>query len=216
MYYRVEVYPLPQCDDPRGLSLINKAQSVLGYDLKDVRTSDVFSVFADVNAAEANNFAGSVANQVIQGFEIGELKARAFDWVIVVGFLPGVTDNVGRSAKTALQDVIGRSLTHEDTIYSSIEYFISQSDLTKAQAETIASELLFNKLIQTAVVLPFSEWKENGTPVNEAKITAVVTPTTDTIDLEISDEDLIEMSRSKILALNLNYMQTIQAYYQKP
>jgi len=216
MYYRVEVSPLPKCDDPRGLSLINKAQSVLGYELKNVRTSDVYSIFSEITAEEAQNFASSVTNQVIQGFEIGEKKDRTFDWVIVVGFLPGVTDNVGRSAKTALEDVIGRKLSHDDKVYSSIEYFISQPSLTKAEAETIASELLFNKLIQTAVVLSFSEWEANGTPVNEAKITAQVTPTTDLIDLNISDEELMEMSRSKMLALNLNEMKTIQAYYQRP
>ncbi len=214
MYYRVEVYPLPHCDDPRGLSLIGKAKDVLGYELQDVRTTDVFSVFADVTAEDAEKFAGSVANQVIQGYVVGEKKDHKFDWVIVVGFLPGVTDNVGRSARAAMSDVIGRKLDHEEKIYSSAEYFISAPELTEEQANKIASELLYNELIQTAVVMPYAKWQAEGTPVNEAKVTSEITPQVETINLNVSDEELMQMSREKTLALSLEEMKAIQAYFQ--
>ncbi len=213
MYYRVEVYPLPQFDDSRGLSLINKAKEVLDYDLQDVRTADVFSIFADVTEENTNKFAAAVSNQVIQGFQVGEFKDRQFNWVIVVGFLPGVTDNVGRSAKQAMNDVTGSELSHDEKIYSSIEFFIT-ADIDETQANKIATELLYNELIQTATVMSFDDWKANGTPVNEAKVTSEVTPEVQTINLNISDDELMTMSREKTLALNLTEMKAIQAYFQ--
>lgn len=214
MYYRVEVFPLPHCDDPRGLSLIGKAKDVLGYELTNVRTSDVYSIVADVTAEQAETFAASVSNQVIQGYVVGEKDDHQFNWVIVVGFLPGVTDNVGRSARAVMKDVTGRKLDHEEKVYSSIEYFIT-ADITEADANKIASELLYNNLIQSAVVLPYAEWKENGTPANEPKMESEITPTVDTINLNISDDELMQMSREKTLALNLTEMKAIQAYFQR-
>ncbi|MGL4853772.1 MAG: AIR synthase-related protein [Lentisphaeria bacterium] len=215
MYYRVEVYPLPHCDDPRGLSLIGKAKDVLGYELSNVRTSDVFSIFADITLNQAQAFASSVANQVIQGYEVGEKKDHKFNWVIVIGFLPGVTDNVSRSARAMMSDVTGRQLSHDEAIYSSVEYFIT-ADLNEDQVKNIASELLYNQLIESAVIMPYSQWQELGTPVNEAKVVSEITPVCNLIDLNISDEALMQMSREKTLALNLEEMKAIQSYFQHP
>lgn len=212
-YFRIEVFPLAHCDDPRGLSLINKTRDVLGIELNQVRTSDVFSIFADIDAAQAETFASSVANQVIQGYTVGEKKDHKFDYVIVVGFLAGVTDNVSRSARTMIGDIIGRQLDHDqESVYSSTEYFLS-GDLTEEQAQKIASELLYNNLIQSAVIMPYDQWLKEGTPVNEPKFISTSEPHVETVDLNISDEDLMTMSREKTLALTLEEMKAIQAYY---
>ena len=38
------------------------------------------------------------------------LDAPPFHWLLTVGYKPGVTDNVGRTSKTAIEDILGRHL----------------------------------------------------------------------------------------------------------
>jgi len=55
---------------------------------------------------------------------------RIFSWLIEVGFKPGVTDNVGATAKRACEDILGTSL---NGVYFSRQYLLEGSSQKKMQ-----------------------------------------------------------------------------------
>ena len=49
-----------------------------------------------------------LANPVTQRALVDKpLMPRRFDWALEIGFLPGVTDNVGNTAREAIEDLLG-------------------------------------------------------------------------------------------------------------
>ena len=72
--------------------------------------------------------AGPLSDPVIQKFSINKPLAEEFDWLIEVGFRPGVTDNVGKTAREAIELIAGRKYRHAQ---NQRLYFPSISDQRK-------------------------------------------------------------------------------------
>ncbi len=53
MNYRIEISPLPRWRDARGEGVKQQVKDSLGIALDGVRTRDVYTVSADIDAAEA-------------------------------------------------------------------------------------------------------------------------------------------------------------------
>ena len=67
------------------------------------------------------------------------------DWIVQVGFLPGVTDNVGRTAARALEDIAHHPFQGE--VYTSSLYLL-RGALPRRDVERIVRDVLANPLIQ--------------------------------------------------------------------
>ena len=61
-----------------------------------------------------------------------------FDWIIWVGYRPGVKDNPGDTAMEAIQDVLGISLGENEAVYTSRRYCIQCKGLGPKKADKIA------------------------------------------------------------------------------
>jgi phosphoribosylformylglycinamidine synthase len=215
MYHRIEVAYRLNFPDPKGCGITNQIRNFLELPVDSVRTREVYSLFLDCDAPQADQILQAFTNPVIQEGHLGQTTPNlAFDWVIIVGFRPGVTDNVSRSARSAVGDILGRALREDEKIYTSTECFLGAPNLNRDQAEHIACDLLANELIQTTTVLSRAEWDEKGAPVNQPEFDSIEAPGVKIIDLEVSDEELMRISREGILALTLEEMKVIQAYYR--
>ncbi|MFO7821302.1 MAG: AIR synthase-related protein [Lentisphaeria bacterium] len=213
-YYRLEVTPQPGADDPRGNGVTRQAQTFLGLPVEKVNSRNIYSLFVDCDSSQAEKIVAAFANPVIEKGKVGEsVPENAFDWFITVGFRPGVTDNVARSAQSAMSDILQRSLGEEEAVYTSVEYFVKGADLDRGMVEHLARDLLANELIQTTVVMSSKEWKANGAPVNHPAVESEGEPTTAVINLAVSDDELMRISREGTLALTLKEMQTVQKYF---
>ena len=73
-----------------------------------------------------------------------------------MGYLPGVTDNVGKTAKEALESVLKRRLKAGEEVYALKTFFLS-GVLTKKDAQRIAAAE-HNPLIERASVLSGAEY----------------------------------------------------------
>ena len=114
MDYRIEIAVKPEWHDARGEAALMKINDFLQEHVDSIRTRDVFTVSADITKEQAEKIAEELANPVLQYHRVGETAPGEifdFDWVVAVGFRPGVTDNVGRTAREAVGDIIGRKLT---------------------------------------------------------------------------------------------------------
>lgn len=215
-YYRLEISPKATCPDPVGHGVLTQIQDFLALPVTDVRTRQVYSLYnVDCSKDDAARILDAFKNRVIEDGVIGESKPTfAFDWVLQVGFKPGVTDNVARSARSAIKDVIGRDLTDDEEVYGSTEYFIVAPELDRVGAEKIARGLVANTLIQNVAVFSYAEWEKDGMPENRPVFANADKPEVKLLNLEVSDEELIDISRKGILALTLEEMKAIQGYFR--
>ena len=152
MIYRMEIGLKDGVPDARGRGVMHRAAGALKLDMAECRTRDVYKVDANIDEATASKVQKTFADPVVAESAMGRLPAPAsFDWMLEIGFKPGVTDNVGRTARGALKDVVGRELEWEEQVYTCIQYFLS-GDLARADVEHLGKYLLANTLIQTITV----------------------------------------------------------------
>ncbi len=215
--HRIEVGFKEGIRDALGEKIKKRINEDLSIEVKEVKTIDVYTIDAALSD-EQLNFLGEnlLSDSVIQEFSIQEPLAKDFDWLVEVGFKPGVTDNVGKTTKEAVKDILKIEFSGEEAIYTSKQYLISGERLTKENLERIAKDLLANELIQRWVFVNSDEFTEKGVDFPIPKVTIPHQPTVTLIDLNVSDKDLFKISQERKLALNLEEMQTIKECFTRP
>jgi len=191
--------------------------SDLSIELEQVRTIDVFTLDMELDDAELEQLAsGPFSDPIIQTYRIDAPLAREFDWLVEVGLRPGVTDNVGRTALEAAMLRLGRAEREDEKIYASRQYLFS-GRLERSQVEHIATGLLANDLIQHCSILSAAEFDPaRGVQPPLPRVTGRDTPHVALVDLAVDDTELLRMSREGLLALSLDEMKAIQAYFARP
>ncbi|MCK4502232.1 MAG: phosphoribosylformylglycinamidine synthase subunit PurS, partial [Desulfuromonadales bacterium] len=203
--------------DARGERVQRELKENLKIDLQSVRTLDVYTVDAELSDAEVKQAAaGPFSDPVIQEYAINQPLASDFDMLIEVGFRPGVTDNTGRTAKEAIQYLTGRPFAAGEAVYTSTQYlFTGLTD--KSIAEKVTADFLANGLIQQWTILTSDELDPQvGVPVSIPKVVSDKAPTVRTLSMELSDEELLDISRQGMLALNLEEMYKIKDHIADP
>lgn len=219
MNYRIEISPLPKWSDARGEGVRKQVVKFLGFPVEKVWTRDVYTISGSLTDEEARKVAALLYNPVLQGWRVGAAKSENFtalppcSYLAVVGFRPGVTDNVGRSARAAIGDILGRKLREDEHVFSSTEYLFYGPELTREQVETIGRRMLANELIQSVLVLSGEE-AADGIPMNLPLVFGRGGGEVRSCSLEVSDEELVELSRKGTLALSLEEMKAIQNYFR--
>lgn len=195
-----------------------KIKNFLGIEVEKVQSIKVFTTTAELNEDELKRIAeGPLSDRVLETFTVNEPFASkfgvSFDFLVEKGFLPGVTDAVGKTAKMQAEFTLGRKLGEQEKFYTSTQYLFT-GKLTREQLQKICG-ILGNELIERFIVLSESEFEKRkgvGKPVpiveSEAEIEVKE------FDLsKMSDEQLMKLSRERVLALNLNEMKAIKKYY---
>ncbi len=216
MAWRIVVGLKDKVRDARGERVRREIREHLGIELQSVRTIDVYTVDAQLSDEEvAAAAAGPFSDPIIQDYAVNQPLAHDFDVLVEVGFLPGVTDNVGRTAREAIQYQTGRDFTDDEGVYTSVQYLLS-GDISVDSAERIARDFLGNGLIQRWDIVARNDFDSSkGVQVTVPKVTSTTMPEIRPVSLEISDDELMEISRQGMLALNLEEMKAIQAYFRQ-
>ena len=219
MANRIEVGFKTGIRDALGEKTKKRIIDTLALNVSNVATIEVYTIDGQLSAAELRDAAsGPLSDPVIQEFSINRPLAKNFDWLIEVGFRPGVTDNVGKTAREAIELLLGGAARPgKINVYTSRQYLIS-GQISRSGAETIASGLLANDLIERHQVIAASDFDINqGLPAFIPKVQGEDKPQVAQINLAaVSAQGLLKISQEKLLALNLEEMQKIQAYYQNP
>ena len=219
MTVRIEVGFRQGIRDALGEKTRKRIIDNLGMQVQRVVTIEVYTVAGELTAEELHQAAsGPLCDSIIQEFSINRPLAKNFDWLIEVGFRPGVTDNVGKTAREAIALLLGGTLGERKiNVYTSRQYLLSGT-LTKADAERIAHDLLANDLIERYQVVGKEEFDfQNGLPAVVPQVTGKGDPQLATINLtQLDAKTLLKISQEKLLALNLEEMQTIAKYFADP
>jgi phosphoribosylformylglycinamidine synthase II len=217
MVRRIEIALRDIVRDPRGERIKREIEHFLHLPVEKVRTIDVYTVDAELSDAELQQAASEpFCDPVIQTYSIDRPAADNFHFLVEVGFRPGVTDNVGRTAREAIEYITGRPFQPGEGVYTSVQYLLS-GRLTPADVERIATDLLCNTLIQRFQVLDARSFAiGGGMPAYVPKVTGESRAEVREIDLNVSDEALVAISREGVLALTLEEMRIIRDHYRDP
>jgi len=172
--------------------------------------------------------AEALTNPILEEFSINKFpKIKGFNYVIEIGFKPGVTDNVGHTVKETITDLLhlkNNSGSSSDlAVYTSKIFLISK----KKNLEEInkIALTLYNPLIERAFVASFKEIQKNGLPLKVPEVILKKTTPVINVSLAVSDEELIKIGKEGILdetktrrgplALDLSSMKVIQEHFRK-
>ncbi|UCF98680.1 MAG: hypothetical protein JSV89_03870 [Spirochaetaceae bacterium] len=214
--YLIQVGLKAGISDAFGRAAEKKIREYLEIPIQRVDTRQLFLVEAELSRTQVETVARELfCDPVIQRFSVNtNLDAEPFDLSVIVGFRPGVTDNVGHTAALAVGELVGRDLSPEEGIFTSTQYLLTGVD--QVQARRIARELLANDLIEAVSIQAYKDWLDRGPRVSSPRVHSAHEPEVEEIDLEVFDQLLLEISRLRILALNLEEMQAIRDYFRRP
>jgi phosphoribosylformylglycinamidine synthase len=213
MVTRIEIAPRPDSRDPLGEEVRHRIRELLGIDVERVRVSDVYRIDARLGGDEPTRVLREFVNPVSQTGALERLEQQPFDFIVAVGYKPGVTDPIGKSARVAIEDTLGRELGERAAVYCSRLYALSAVD--RAQTERIATQLLANPVIQTTQIQSHEEWRRAPADVTVPHVADHATPAAEPVDLSVSDEQLMRISRDGLLALELVEMRAIRDHFEQ-
>ena len=193
----------------------NSESKVLSNEFNcNIEVSNVYTVNENLNSDERNKIANALHNPVVDTIRINQTRKGSFQWVLEIGFLPGVTDNIGNTASEIIKDLINK----EVEVFSSKTLFISGRD----DINNISKELV-NTLIQRYEIKTYDKYLEDqGMTLVIPKVKLNSEPKVLSIDLK--NEDLIELGKKGVydpdkkvrrgtLALDEDYMNAIVNYF---
>ena len=213
--WRVEVALKPGITDALGNSVKKQIIEDLRIDVESVETVDVYTISASLSREQAEIVARDLlTDPITQVYHINENTGKPFIVAIEVGYKPGVTDNVGTTTVEGIEDLLSIEYPAGEAVHTSKLYLLN-GNLTEDDAKRICLGLLANSLIEH-----FQIWgagadiqapaEHIAAPAQIAEFTPVVAE----VDLDVSDEELIEISRQGVLSLNLEEMRLIRDYFK--
>ncbi len=202
-----------------------KRISELGFDIEDVVLTDAYTLDDDSAAVDLEKVAQMLTNPVTQLSTVNSPSyPKRFDYAVEIGFLPGVTDNVGTTGREMIEDYFDIDLEGQG-VYSSQVMFL-RGDLTRDQASKIG-DAFSNPLIQRKSVKNFDEFiRDRGMDVIVPRVRLDKKPVLDLVNiLEASDQELALIGKQGIansdgsrrgpLSMDLAYMQSVRDYFAR-
>jgi phosphoribosylformylglycinamidine synthase len=210
---RIEIGTRPGYVDSRGVSTARKIREHLGLSVAAVRTRDTYLVEPGLGEAEAARVAAEFAGPVVRQGAVGRLDDGPFDVVVSVGYRPGVTDPVGKSARVCIEDLLGRPLGDGAHVYSGRMFLLTGCDL--ATAGTIGKALLANEVIERVTVQSYADWKASPPDLATPRVAEHPPLPVETVSLDVDDAALAKLSKDRLLALTLPEMRAIRDHFRQ-
>lgn len=206
--------------------------------IRSVTLVDIYTVEKSLSSEQLKQVAFTLINPVTEGSKIRMKSSGSentlfvnldhnlkidFDWAIEIGFLPGVTDNIGNTTRTGIEDHLKIKFSDDEGVYSS-QVTLIEGDLSKSEIDQITSSL-HNPLIQRVDIKNNKEYKsDGGMDFVIPKVSITGKKKILEIDLNVPSEELEKIGKEGIrgydgiprgpLALGLDYMLAIQKYFR--
>lgn len=214
-YQYIQLACKPGIRDVAAEQLAEKAHRYFGIETGAVKSSKIFTIGYSLTPEQVANFAGlCLADEIVNELYVNELMPQTgFESYIAIAKLPGVTDDEGISAQKALSDYLNTPIdTNTQHIFSQEVYYLQRA-LSPLQLQTLAQEL-GNALINQFSFASGRTLQAEKLYVPEVRVKA--DDSVGVIDINIPDEALVQLSKQMLLALNLEEMKAIQAYFRNP
>src|SRR3989344_4436636 len=218
MAYRIAV--ASKVKDARAESLFRNLKTLFPQSaLEGASFVQAYTIDAKLTSQELQGVAQRLTHTVTEAYSTDKVPTpQQYSYAIEIGYLPGVTDNVGHTARQTIEDCLGRELG-EGGVYSS--YFLFHTGaITQDEARNMASEL-HNPLIERSTVYG----KGADFKIIVPRVELHEHTTTDEVDLNVDDTELARIGKEGIqnadgprrgpLSLSLKQLNVIRDYFKK-
>ncbi len=209
---RLEIRLKSELFDAEGATVKKKATEYLGLDVKQIRVIRVLTFDTSLDIESLHRAQQEIFTNPVTEISSFKPLCTDFDWVIWIGFRPGVRDAAGSTAAEAIEDLLSIKLAPGEAIYTSKIYEV-KGQLDKHQAEQIAHDLLANEIIQQWRIYGKDTWDpETGIGFPIPKVVLTHEPQVTVIPIS-SDEELKRISQERNLALRDSDIPVIREYF---
>jgi len=211
LIYKVEVGFKEGIPDGPGQRLVERIALETGIRLREIRILSTYLIQAEIDRETFRRMVeATFYDPVVQALAIDQPLRRDADWWIEVGFKPGVTDNVGKTARHVMSDYLGTSLSDKEGVFSATAYLL-YGRLTRDEAELIARRILGNPLIHRFILIEKGEFDKKREALRVLPIVRLgAKGEVQSFDLTQPSLDLLRLSRERVLALTLREMEAIR------
>ncbi len=213
MATRIEVAYRKGVRDVPGEKLRTRLRSELGKEVS-VHVVDVYTVDAALSDEVLERLGTDVfVDPVLQQGFVREPVLFDADWVIEVGFKPGVTDNVGRTAREVIEATAAVAFQEDESVYTSRMYFL-KGTVSAEEVVRISEGILANTLINRYVYKTAADYrKSGGMGTYVPKVTIAHEPLVETFDLAMDMAELLRINRDRTWALSRDELAAIRDYF---
>ncbi|MBI5645201.1 phosphoribosylformylglycinamidine synthase [Candidatus Kaiserbacteria bacterium] len=210
--------------DARARSYFNTLRTLFPRTrLNAIVVAQAYTIDARLSSAERARVAECLTSSTIEQSSTSTVLApKTYAYTVEIGYHPGVTDNVGNTARETIEDALGRKMKEADGVYSSVFLFLG-GNVAKRDVEQMAAQL-HNPLIEHARILSFKEAKR-GIPIVVPKVRLRARSNADYVNLTVDDAELVAIGKQGIrdrdgtrrgpLALSLQAMRVIRDHFKK-
>jgi len=212
--------------DPRLKTRTNRIRA-LGFAVETLHLADVYTIAThtrDFTPDELQQISSQLVNPVVQECSVDEPTRIPFDHAIEVGFLPGLTDNAGATARQTIEDFFSMKFGDGESVYTSQLYFVC-GNLSEAELGRLAGTLA-NPLVNRVHRKTRGEYGTCGMDIIVPEVRLHEQSAAEAIDLDIDDRELSLLGKEGILdpvsgkrrgplALDLAQLHAIRNYFTK-
>jgi phosphoribosylformylglycinamidine synthase len=215
MIYRVHVAQKPGFADARSQRLRRQIEALGIEGVQAVSVGDLYFVQGDLDSRDIEHLVDSllldpVTQQASWQILDGDAAAPAagHGWTVEVTFLPGVTDSVAESLLEGAK-IIGLTTVRQA---ATGQRYTLLGDLSRMAVQRVARSLLANQVIQRiGIDAPVGPPFVDAHPLaGDARHQVETVPLT-----TAGDDELLAISQTRRLSLDLAEMRAIQAYYRR-
>ena len=219
----IEVTPreLPGLQDTRGESIrgmlaadhnlnVGKVRSITGYQVKaQISPEQLLQSLQDLFTDPIIELGAANKNHL----DDLSIFPQAPDLAIMIGFKPGVTDNAAQAALDGFLTLFPEQEGAQIATTMTYLFWDLPTDLDSHWlANTLHNPMIERAAMATKELCEIATWPQ--LPFPDRPPADFVPPAT--IDLEVDDATLLQISEEGLLALNLEEMQAIQSHYRNP
>jgi phosphoribosylformylglycinamidine synthase len=216
MHNSIQTILKSEYTDTFGDIIAKKCEHQLKIKPGKIRISMFYTIDYPVSQTELSRFADKCLKNLITDDALLNhiYNSSDFNSLIAIAQLPGVTDDIGVSAQMALADFLNKDIDlNVQHIFTQKLYYIEEK-LSETELLSIAKSFLGNTLINHIQI----SIKKNGhfsfipyVPMVELRSDDTV----EEINLELKDSELEYLSSERVLALSIEEMKAISAYYKR-
>ncbi len=200
---RIEITTKDGVRDVVGTKTAEKIRKEIGEEV-EVAFSDVYNFDGEVSKEELEMLGKDVfADSVSQKYSTEPiLKER---WRVEIGFVPGVTDNIGKTAMEAVKEKAGKDY---EIYYSRLYSIDGRLDDEKIKA---IADMLHNPLVEKARIFRPGEEPSPHLP----KVSFQHEPNVEKISLHMSIARFQELAKHRLLALSPDEFKAIKKKFKE-
>jgi phosphoribosylformylglycinamidine synthase len=215
---RLEVFTRRRYRDGRAYRILGSLRRAFSPDIRGCGIVDAFLVAGIPSLTPeiaAEVFCDSVAQEMLWDGHAAE-RSFAGEWELLVEITsrPGVTDPVALTAREALAVCLPHGVPPDAVIQTAVQYLVNVAPGARVDPQELA-RFFHNPLIQSAACISRAEWTGGTRPPARYPHAVALSPeAVAVIDLDgLSDSQLAELSRERLLALSRDEMKAVQKYF---